>query len=347
MHHTCQKSDFLYDLPEALIARFPLSERSESRMLVVDPQSEKQAQLIDSHVRQLTEYLRPDDLLVMNNTRVLPARLFGQKASGGKVEVMVERTLDPYRVRAYLRASKTPKPGSLLLIGGYEIEVVAKNDGLFTLKSDILWQEIMLAHGEMPIPPYLDRQAEALDGERYQTVYAQTPGAVAAPTAGLHFDADLLAKIDAMGVKRAEITLHVGAGTFQPVREEDLNAHVMHEEWLSVSETVVAAVAECRARGGRVIAIGTTSLRALESASVRGELRAGSGDTDLFISPGYSFQCVDALFTNFHLPESTLLMLVSAFAGVENIRAAYRHAIAARYRFFSYGDAMLLTRRLM
>lgn len=346
MHHIYKKSDFIYELPEALIARYPLEHRSDSRLLVSHPCSENEVLLQDSLVKNFVDFLQPNDLLVMNNTRVLPARMFGIKPSGGKVEIMVERTLDTHYVRAYLRASKTPKPEAQLFIDSYAVTVTAKNDGLFTLYSDTPWREIMSKNGEMPIPPYMDRDVEDMDSERYQTVYAKHPGAVAAPTAGLHFDDDLLAKIAALGVARTEVTLHVGAGTFQPVREEDLNAHVMHEEWFNVPRETVEAIATCKARGGRVIAIGTTSLRALEASAQSGELQAGAGDTNLFISPGYQFKVIDALFTNFHLPESTLLMLVSAFAGIENIRKIYQHAIDNCYRFYSYGDAMFLTQRL-
>lgn len=346
MQHTYRKSDFNYDLPQALVARYPLANRSDSRLLIATPKSRGEVVIGDSVVAQLADYLNPEDLLVMNDTRVLPARLRGVKESGGKVEILVERMMAPQRVRAYLRASKTPKIGVTLLVGKDKIRVSARHGALFTLASDRPWQEIMATQGEMPIPPYLARNAEACDSERYQTVYAHAPGAVAAPTAGLHFDCALLGRIAAKGIARVEITLHVGGGTFAPVREENLNAHVMHEEWFSVGREVVGAIADCRARGGRVVAIGTTSLRALESVTTSGIVAAGSGDTDLFISPGYHFQCVDALFTNFHLPESTLIMLVSAFAGMDNIHRIYRHAIDKRYRFYSYGDAMLLTRRL-
>ena len=346
MQHSCRKSDFHYDLPPALIARYPLANRSDSRLLVATPQSREKVVIEDSAVKRLEAYLQPQDLLVTNNTRVLPARLRAVKESGGKVEILVARIIDATRARAYLRAAKTPRTGSALLLGKHKVTVTEKHDALFTLTSGIAWQKLLAAQGEMPIPPYLARTAETIDSERYQTIYADAPGAVAAPTAGLHFDRALLERIAAKGIARVEITLHVGAGTFEPVREEDLNAHVMHEEWLSVAENVVAAIADCRARGGRVVAIGTTSLRALESVTTSGIVAAGSGDTDLFISPGYRFQCVDALFTNFHLPQSTLIMLVSAFAGLDNIRRIYRHAIDKRYRFYSYGDAMFLTRRL-
>lgn len=337
------KSDFHYDLPDNLIARYPLPKRSAARMLVARASDADTLDLADCRVRDLPDYLDPADLLVFNNTRVLPARLFGHKASGGKVEILIERLKSPHEASAYIRASKSPQAGSTLYVGGATLRVGGRNDALFTLHSDDApWQEILAVHGEMPIPPYLERRAQDSDSERYQTVYAKHSGAVAAPTAGLHFDEALLAAIAARGVSRAEITLHVGAGTFQPVRHEDLAAHVMHEEWLSVGEDVVDAVAACRARGGRVVAVGTTALRALESAAAGGRLAPFSGDTRLFITPGYRFRVVDALFTNFHLPESTLLMLVSAFAGYDNIRRAYRHAIAHGYRFYSYGDAMFL-----
>ena len=331
------KSDFHYDLPDDLIARHPLPERSGARLLVVEGET-----LIDCEVRDFVSMLCDEDLLVFNNTRVLPARLFGEKASGGKVEILIERLKSPNLASAYVRASKAPKVGSVLHVGGQTIEVVGCDEAFFLLQSAEAWQALLAAHGEMPIPPYLERAADDSDDERYQTVYAKHPGAVAAPTAGLHFDAALLAAIAARGIATAEVTLHVGAGTFQPVRHENLAEHVMHEEWLSVGQEVVDAVAACKARGGRVVAVGTTSLRALESAAASGKLQAFEGDTDLFITPGYSFRVVDALFTNFHLPESTLLMLVSAFAGYENIRAAYRHAIEQGYRFYSYGDAMFL-----
>ena len=342
-----QKSDFHYDLPDDLIARYPLPERSAARMLVARAGNAAHIDLTDSQVRNLPDYLEPADLLVFNNTRVLPARLYGQKASGGKVEILIERLKNPHEAIAYIRASKSPRASSTLHIGDMTLRVGARDDALFTLYSDDMpWQELLATHGEMPIPPYLERRAQDSDSERYQTVYAKHSGAVAAPTAGLHFDEALLAAIAARGVSRAEITLHVGAGTFQPVRHENLAEHIMHKEWLTVGEDVVDAVAACRVRGGRVIAVGTTSLRALESAATSGSLVPYSGDTDLFITPGYRFRVADALFTNFHLPESTLLMLVSAFAGYDNIRRAYQHAIAHDYRFYSYGDAMFLPQHL-
>lgn len=342
-----QKSDFHYELPEKLIARYPLAERSASRLLVAQVQDEQNLMLSDQKVSDLPQFIQPQDLLVFNNTRVLPARLFGEKSSGGKIELLIERLQDTHHVAAYIRASKAPKIGATLHIGGYQVQVQGRHEALFYLYSDSPWAEIMQRLGEMPIPPYLERQADESDDERYQTVYAKHLGAVAAPTAGLHFDSALLAALSAKGIASTEVTLHVGAGTFQPVRHEDLSAHVMHKEWLSVSEENVAAVEACKARGGRVIAIGTTSLRALESAAQSGRLQAFAGDTDLFITPpDYRFRVVDALFTNFHLPESTLLMLVSAFAGMENTRRIYAHAIAQQYRFYSYGDAMFLPQRL-
>lgn len=341
-----RKSDFVYELPDALIARFPLPERSAARLLVARAVSAQEVVLADRMVRDLPDLLDPLDLLVFNNTRVLPARLFGQKASGGRVEVLIERLKSAHEAVAYVRASKSPKVGGVIRLGDAEVQVTGRHEALFALYSETPWAELLAAQGEMPIPPYLERAALESDKQRYQTVFAKHSGAVAAPTAGLHFDEALLAAIRLRGVKMAEVTLHVGAGTFQPVRHENLAEHVMHEEWLQVGQDVVDAVAACRARGGRVVAIGTTSLRALESAAEGGELAPFSGDTNLFITPGYRFRVVDALLTNFHLPESTLLMLVSAFAGYANIRAAYQHAIAARYRFFSYGDAMFLPTRL-
>ncbi len=335
-------ADFHFELPDALIARYPLAERRASRLLVLDGPS---GSLAHRQFADILQYLRPGDLMVFNNTRVIPARLFGQKASGGKVEVLVERVLDSHRVFAHVRASKSPKPGSMILIdGGGEAEMVARHDGLFELRFNEEVLPLLERVGHMPLPPYIDRADDSADRERYQTVYADRAGAVAAPTAGLHFDQALLASIAEMGVATAFVTLHVGAGTFQPVRVERIEDHHMHSEWLEVDQTVVDAVAACRARGGRVIAVGTTSVRSLESAARSGELRAFSGDTDIFIYPGRPLHVVDALVTNFHLPESTLLMLVSAFAGYPETMAAYQAAVAEGYRFFSYGDAMFITR---
>ncbi len=335
-------SDFHFDLPDALIARHPLAERRSSRLLVLDGAS---GALAHRQFADLLEYLRPGDLMVFNNTRVIPARLFGQKASGGKLEVLVERVLDSHRVLAHVRSSKSPKPGSLIHIeGGGEAEMVARHDALFELRFSEEVLPLLERVGHMPLPPYIDRADDAADRERYQTVYAERAGAVAAPTAGLHFDESLLTAIRDKGVDTAFVTLHVGAGTFQPVRVERIEDHHMHREWLEVDQSVVDAVAACKARGGRVIAVGTTSVRSLESAARDGELKAFSGDTDIFIYPGRPFHVVDALVTNFHLPESTLLMLVSAFAGYPETMAAYAEAVREQYRFFSYGDAMFITR---
>lgn len=335
-------ADFNFELPESLIARHPLAERHASRLLTLDGET---GALAHRQFTDLLEHLRPGDLMVFNNTRVIPARLFGQKASGGKLEVLIERVLDTRRVLAHVRSSKSPKPGSLILLdGGAEAEMLARHDALFELRfsEDVL--PLLERVGHMPLPPYIDRPDDAADRERYQTVYAERAGAVAAPTAGLHFDQALLAAIRDKGVETAFVTLHVGAGTFQPVRVERIEDHHMHNEWLEVGQDVVDAVAACRQRGGRVIAVGTTSVRSLESAARDGQLRPFSGDTDIFIYPGRPFHVVDALVTNFHLPESTLLMLVSAFAGYPETMAAYAAAVAHSYRFFSYGDAMFITR---
>lgn len=335
-------ADFHFELPEHLIARHPLSERRASRLLVLDGPT---GELAHKGFADLLGYLRPGDLMVFNNTRVIPARLFGQKASGGKLEILVERVLDSHRVLAHVRSSKSPKAGSTILIdGGAEATMLARHDALFELgfAEDVL--PLLDRLGHMPLPPYIDRPDEDADRERYQTVYARHAGAVAAPTAGLHFDEALLESIAAKGVETAFVTLHVGAGTFQPVRVERIEEHHMHLEWLEVGQEVVDAVAACRARGGRVIAVGTTSVRSLESAARDGVLKPFSGDTDIFIYPGRPFHVVDALVTNFHLPESTLLMLVSAFAGYPETMAAYSAAVEQGYRFFSYGDAMFITR---
>jgi S-adenosylmethionine:tRNA ribosyltransferase-isomerase len=335
-------ADFDFELPDALIARHPLAERRASRLLVLDGPS---GALAHRQFSDLLEYVRPGDLMVFNNTRVIPARLFGQKASGGRLEVLVERVLDSHRVLAHVRSSKSPKPGSTILIdGGGEAQMLARHDALFELRFAEEVLPLLERVGHMPLPPYIDRPDDAADRERYQTVYAERAGAVAAPTAGLHFDQALLASLAGMGVESAFVTLHVGAGTFQPVRVERIEDHHMHSEWLEVGQEVVDAVAACRARGGRVIAVGTTSVRSLESAARDGVLKPFSGDTDIFIYPGRPLHVVDALVTNFHLPESTLLMLVSAFAGYRETMAAYKSAVAEGYRFFSYGDAMFITR---
>lgn len=332
-------SDFDFDLPQALIAQHPLPERSASRLLHLDG-----AALIDRSFAEIVDLLAPGDLLIFNDTRVLKARFFGHKNSGGKVEVLVERILDARTVHAQIRASKSPLAGSVLrLADAFDVTVGARAGEFFTLTfpSDVL--ELIDLHGRLPLPPYIDHAADAVDEHRYQTVYARVPGAVAAPTAGLHFDQALLDRLRTRGVEFAFVTLHVGAGTFQPVRTENLTEHAMHSEWYTLSQATVEAVATARSAGRNVVAVGTTSLRALESASQSGTLQAGSADTRLFITPGYHFKTVTRLITNFHLPKSTLLMLVSAFAGYTPIRAAYAHAIARQYRFFSYGDAMLLT----
>ncbi|RRU71385.1 tRNA preQ1(34) S-adenosylmethionine ribosyltransferase-isomerase QueA [Stutzerimonas xanthomarina] len=337
-----QVADFFFQLPDALIARHPLAERRASRLLVLEGETGK---LSHRNFADLLDHVRPGDLMVFNNTRVIPARLFGQKATGGKLEILVERVVGNRSVLAHVRSSKSPKAGSkILLDGGGEAEMIARHDALFELEFDEDVLPLLERIGHMPLPPYIDRPDDAADRERYQTVYAQRAGAVAAPTAGLHFDEALLQTLRESGVETAYVTLHVGAGTFQPVRVERIEEHHMHREWLEVGQDVVDAVAACRSRGGRVIAVGTTSVRSLETAARDGELRPFSGDTDIFIYPGKSFHVVDALVTNFHLPESTLLMLVSAFAGYPETMAAYAEAVAQRYRFFSYGDAMFITR---
>jgi len=339
-----KKSDFNYQLPEALIAQKPLPDRSASRLLCMDRDTGK---LSDRLFTDIIDLINERDLLVFNDTKVIPARLFGKKQSGGKVEVLIERILDDTHAIAHVRASKAPKAGSLIeLDKGYFCEVLGRADDLFQLnfKGDTGLLALLEQIGHMPLPPYITRADDESDLTRYQTVFARKAGAVAAPTASLHFDLETLEKIKTKGVRTAFVTLHVGSGTFQPVRVENLSEHLMHKEYYVVPSETVAAVRQARARGGRVIAIGTTAVRALESASRSGQLEAGFGDTDLFITPGYEFKSVDAMLTNFHLPESTLLMLVSAFAGYAPIMNAYRHAIERAYRFFSYGDAMLLSR---
>ena len=332
-------SDFDFDLPPERIAQVPLAERSASRLLQLDGDT-----IVDRQFGDLVDLLAAGDLLVMNDTRVLKARFFGIKETGGNVEVLVERVLDSRTVLAQVRASKSPKPGNRIrLADAFDVVVGERAGEFFTLTFDADVFELIEAHGRLPLPPYIDHAADAFDEQRYQTVYSKQPGAVAAPTAGLHFDDALLAKLAAKGVHFAYVTLHVGAGTFQPVRVEVLAEHNMHTEWYTVPQATVDAVSAAKAAGRAVVAVGTTSLRALESASQSGILVAGSADTALFITPGYTFKTVTRLITNFHLPKSTLLMLVSAFAGFEPIRRAYAHAIASQYRFFSYGDAMLLT----
>lgn len=341
-----QLSDFDYDLPAELIAQFPPAERSAGRLLQL---ARSTGQWQDRMVRDLPELLRPDDLLVVNNTRVLPARIHGHKPSGGQVEILLERLLDEHRFVAQVRTSKAWRPDVAVTVeGGSRVWCEGRQDAFFILRSEQVAQQLFEQHGHMPLPPYIERADQAADQERYQTRFARHAGAVAAPTAGLHFDDALLAALDQRGVRRTSITLHVGAGTFQPVRVDDVAEHQMHAEWISVDADCVDAIRATRAAGGRVVAVGTTVVRALESAAQAAEqagaseLQAFSGDTRIFIYPGYRFRLVDVLMTNFHLPRSTLLMLVSALAGREQTLAAYRHAVAEAYRFFSYGDAMLI-----
>lgn len=343
------RQDFDYELPEELIAQYPLEQRNASRLLCLDALS---GDLEDKQFSDFADFLTDRDLLVFNDTRVIPARLYGHKETGGKVEILVERVLDTSNVLAHVRASKSPQVGSnLILDGDVEAEIIGRQDDLFQIRfaGDGTVQEVLEKVGHVPLPPYIKREDAEQDKERYQTVYGSQPGAVAAPTAGLHFDQVMLDKLASMGVETAYVTLHVGAGTFQPVRVDKIEEHRMHAEYIEVSDTVCEKVIETHKRGGRVIAVGTTSVRCLETASSsqssNGQIQPFAGDTDIFIYPGYEFMSVDALLTNFHLPESTLLMLVSAFAGVENIRKAYAHAIEQRYRFFSYGDAMFVKTR--
>jgi S-adenosylmethionine:tRNA ribosyltransferase-isomerase len=346
-----KRTDFHYQLPPELIAQHPLPERDGSRLLMLDGST---GALAHHRFSQLLDFLGPDDLLVFNDTRVIPARLWGQKVTGGKVEILIERVTGSHTALAHIRASKSPKAGSILHLaaaegeqpGPHELLVIGRDDALFCLSSEggPPLVEILSDIGHMPLPPYIERADEAFDQERYQTVYARREGAVAAPTAGLHFTDAMLADIEQRGIRRAAVTLHVGAGTFQPVRADDIEQHQMHSEFVELDENVCAAVRDTRARGGKVIAIGTTAVRSLETASQSsGEIQPYRGDTEIFIYPGYRFCSVDAMVTNFHLPESTLLMLVSAFAGRESIMAAYEEAVAAGYRFFSYGDAMYIT----
>lgn len=334
--------DFDYPLPADLIAQFPVPERGASRLLRLAG-----ASLSDRLFAELPQFLRAGDVMVFNDTRVIKARLYGVKASGGKIEALVERITGAHAALVQLRASHAPRPGARLVFGGaIEVEVLERRRDLYLLRfpgaSTVL--ELLERHGHIPLPPYITHADGAQDQARYQTVYARHSGAVAAPTAGLHFDAPMLARLRDLGVELAWLTLHVGAGTFQPVRVSDLTKHKMHSEYYEIPQATVEAVARARAAGRAVVAVGTTSLRALESAASGGALAAEAGETELFITPGYRFRVADRLITNFHLPRSTLLMLVAAFAGIGPMRAAYRHAIAQRYRFFSYGDAMLIDR---
>ena len=338
-------ADFDYELPPRLIAQAPLPRRSASRLLAVDSDA-----LEDRCIADLPQLLQPGDLLVMNDTRVLHARLFGSKASGGRIEVLVERVLSQSEVLAQIRASKPPRPGSTLrLEDSFDAEVVKRDGEFYQLRfpGQVAAIDLIEQHGRIPLPPYIGRTAVTEDAARYQTVFAREMGSVAAPTAGLHFDSELLAALQQRGCSIAYLTLHVGAGTFQPVRCENLAEHHMHRERYILPEATRAAIKETRRKGGRIVAVGTTTLRTLESAAIvglAGELQSGAGETDLFILPGFRFRVVDVLLTNFHLPKSTLLMLVAAFADPDRVRRAYAHAIMQEYRFFSYGDAMLLTR---
>lgn len=342
-----QRADFRFDLPEELIAKYPASQRTGSRLLCLDGVN---GAMRHRQFSDLPQWLNPGDLLVFNDTRVIPARMFGNKSSGGRVEMLLERITGESTALAQMRASKTPKAGSRIQLlekagdhlSEFVLTVIGRQDNLFELEFPAGRQvlEILEQCGHVPLPPYINREDETPDLQRYQTVYAREPGAVAAPTAGLHFDEALLDQLASKGVQSAFLTLHVGAGTFTPVRVDDIRQHRMHSEWIEVSEEVVEQVRQTRQRGGRVIAVGTTSVRSLETACASGRMKAYSGDTDIFIYPGYRFTCVDALITNFHLPESTLLMLVCAFAGQDNVLAAYQEAVARAYRFFSYGDAM-------
>ncbi len=337
-------TEFDFLLPNELIAQFPTKERSASRLLRLNGNN---SLISDEQFIDICQFIDAGDLLIFNNTKVIKARLVGQKESGGAIEALVERIIDEHHVLAHIRASKSPKPGArLIFANAFKAEVEARQDDLFLLGIDSPRRvlDLLDEYGSLPLPPYITHTADEFDDERYQTVFAKDPGAVAAPTAGLHFDDDVIKRLEAKGVNVAYVTLHVGAGTFQPVRVDNINEHKMHSELYSVPAETIALIKTTQTSGKKVTAIGTTALRALESAARSGKLVAGNGETDIFITPGYKFKVVDRLLTNFHLPKSTLLMLVSAFAGFENIQKSYQHAIAQEYRFFSYGDAMLLER---
>jgi len=337
-------TEFDFLLPNELIAQFPTKERSASRLLRLN---ENNGLISDEQFIDICQFIDAGDLLIFNNTKVIKARLVGQKESGGAIEALVERIIDEHHVLAHIRASKSPKPGArLIFANAFKAEVEARQDDLFLLRIDSPRRvlDLLDEYGSLPLPPYITHTADEFDDERYQTVFAKDPGAVAAPTAGLHFDDDVIKRLEAKGVNVAYVTLHVGAGTFQPVRVDNINEHKMHSELYSVPAETIALIKTTQTSGKKVTAIGTTALRALESAARSGKLVAGNGETDIFITPGYKFKVVDRLLTNFHLPKSTLLMLVSAFAGFENIQKSYQHAIAQEYRFFSYGDAMLIER---
>ena len=341
-----QLSDFNYELPPELIAQHPLANRTDSRLLEVKVSGINHVQLLDRQFKDILNLLQPGDLLVFNDTKVIPARLHGKKETGGNVELLIERITGEKQAWVQIRASKVPKTGTLVHIHNqagetFPVEMIGYDGRFYEVRFPENVFSLLEQFGELPLPPYIEHQPDGEDAQRYQTVVAKNPGAVAAPTAGLHFDEAILQRLKELGVNQAAVTLHVGAGTFTPVREEDLSKHKMHYEWYSIPQETLDAIEVTRTNGGRIIAVGTTSLRALESQAAGGQ---SSGETNLFITPGYQFKTVDCLLTNFHLPKSTLLMLVSAFAGVENIRAAYQHAIHQKYRFFSYGDAMLLCR---
>ena len=341
-----QLSDFNYDLPPELIAQHPLANRTDSRLLELNIEGGNVAQLIDRQFPDLLNLMKSGDLLVFNDTKVIPARLHGKKETGGNVELLIERISGDKQAWVQIRASKVPKTGSIVHVHNqagetFPVEMIGYDGRFYEVRFPENVFDLLERFGELPLPPYIEHQPDQEDANRYQTVIAKNPGAVAAPTAGLHFDETILQQLSELGVKQATITLHVGAGTFTPVREEDLSKHKMHYEWFSIPAETLAAIKATQQAGGRVIAVGTTSLRALESQA---QTQQTSGETNLFITPGYTFKTVDCLLTNFHLPKSTLLMLVSAFAGVDNIRNAYQHAIQNKYRFFSYGDAMFLSR---
>ena len=338
------KEQFFFDLPPELIAQYPVEPRSASRLLTLDGNT---GTVADRVFADIVDLVRPGDLMVFNNTRVLPARLNGRKDTGGVIEVMVERVLDTHTAKVQIRCSKRPQLGSRLLFEHGSMEVLERQSPFWVVRSiDVDLQQLLSADGHMPLPPYIERSDESSDFERYQTVYAKTPGAVAAPTAGLHFDQALLDQLQKAGAEFGYVTLHVGAGTFQPLRVDDIRDHQMHVEWLQVESQVCEQIANARARGGRVVSVGTTSLRALETARAGGrDIRPFSGDSGIFIYPGVDVLAADILITNFHLPESTLMMLVSAFAGLDNVMAAYGHAVENKYRFFSYGDACWMTRK--
>ncbi len=341
-----QLSDFNYDLPPALIAQHPLANRTDSRLLELRADGDKSAQLIDRQFRDILNLINPGDLLVFNDTKVIPARLHGKKETGGNVELLIERISAENQAWVQIRASKVPKTGSIVHIHNsvgesFPVEMIGYDGRFYEVRFPQNVFSLLERFGELPLPPYIEHQPDSQDATRYQTVVAKNPGAVAAPTAGLHFDEDILNRLTKNGVRQATVTLHVGAGTFTPVREEDLSKHRMHYEWYSIPAQTLEAITQTHRDGNRVIAVGTTSLRALESQALT---QQSSGETNLFITPGFTFNTVDCLLTNFHLPKSTLLMLVSAFAGVDNIRNAYQHAIQNQYRFFSYGDAMFLSR---